>query len=257
MASRRADQGCRRASCTCAGAFEHYATPSARPLSSNDGDPRSRPPYRIVSRISVLARRRWLASWSMSLPGDNYRRGRVGVTRGGGAHGAYKCATNGGRGSGDECPAATSWRAAPSEWILSGGRRPTFGRRASSRSRSRRSLLALLFGGGVLFKGLLGESGLARLLGRVRVGARAASRATYWRTGRRADRRATRPQRGSSRLPIAGGWRAANSWCPQVRHGWRSRTDRSADAPIPAVWDGVVFFDEDRRGGRRDPWRSG
>ena len=54
------------------------------------------PAYQAVARISVLVRRRWAGLAVDELPGGNHRRERAGATPGGGAYGAYRCATNGG-----------------------------------------------------------------------------------------------------------------------------------------------------------------
>ena len=50
--------------------------------------------------LSVLVRRLWACLVVDELPGGNHRRGRAGATPGGGAYGAYRCATNGGGGWG-------------------------------------------------------------------------------------------------------------------------------------------------------------
>ena len=75
--------------------------PSARAsLSSNDRNPWSRLLYQAIAKILVLVRRLWAGLVVDELPGGNHRRGRAGATPGGGAYGAYRCATNGGGGWG-------------------------------------------------------------------------------------------------------------------------------------------------------------
>ena len=55
---------------------------------------------RLVARNSVHVRRLWAGLAVDELPSGNHRRGRAGATPGGGAYGAYRCATNGGGGWG-------------------------------------------------------------------------------------------------------------------------------------------------------------
>ena len=57
-------------------------------------NPRSRPLYQAVARISALVRRLRAGIVPDELPGGDHRRGRDGATCGGGAYGAYRCATN-------------------------------------------------------------------------------------------------------------------------------------------------------------------
>ena len=56
--------------------------------------------FTVVWLDSVLFRRGGGGLVVDELPGGNHRRGRAGATPGGGAYGAYRCATNGGGGVG-------------------------------------------------------------------------------------------------------------------------------------------------------------
>lgn len=69
-------------------------------LSSNHRNSRSCRLYHAVAKISVLVQELQAGLLFDELPGGNHRRERAGATPGGGAFGAYRCATNGGGGWG-------------------------------------------------------------------------------------------------------------------------------------------------------------